>query len=133
MIKPRKGPALLACVLYGLGLPALSLAAGPGPVRVSGEGSLSSDRTAPLTLGDLEQMALQRNPTLAQAAAQVEAARARTLQSGLYPNPTVGYTGERIGAAGTAGELQGLFIDQVIVTAGKLQLNRAKFAQEVSQ
>jgi cobalt-zinc-cadmium efflux system outer membrane protein len=86
-----------------------------------------------LTLLDFEQMALQGNPTLAQAAANVEAARGRALQSGLYPNPTVGYVADRIGAAGSAGELQGAFIDQTIVTAGKLRLNRAKFAQEVSQ
>src|SRR5262249_18296630 len=31
------------------------------------------------------------------------------------------------------GEQQGLFIDQTIVTAGKLRLNRARFAQETSQ
>jgi cobalt-zinc-cadmium efflux system outer membrane protein len=86
-----------------------------------------------LTLADFEQMALQGNPTLAQAAANVEAARGRALQSGFYPNPTVGYVADRIGAAGSAGELQGAFIDQTIVTAGKLRLNRAKFAQEVSQ
>jgi cobalt-zinc-cadmium efflux system outer membrane protein len=88
---------------------------------------------AALSLADLEQMAVQGNPTLAQAAANVEAAQGRTLQSGLYPNPTVGYEADRIGAAGTAGELQGAFIDQTIVTAGKLRLNRAKYAQEVSQ
>jgi cobalt-zinc-cadmium efflux system outer membrane protein len=86
-----------------------------------------------LTLTDLEQMAVQGNPTLAQAAANVEAARGRALQAGLYPNPTVGYVGERIGAAGTAGELQGAFIDQTIVTAGKLQLDRAQSVHEVSQ
>jgi cobalt-zinc-cadmium efflux system outer membrane protein len=86
-----------------------------------------------LSLSDLEQMAVQSNPTLSQAAANLEAAHGRALQSGLYPNPTVGYQGDRIGAAGTAGELQGLFIDQTIVTAGKLRLNQAKFAQEVSQ
>ena len=100
-------------------------AAEPAPVQAAG--------TAPLTLADLEQMALRGNPTLAQAAANVEASRGRALQSGLYPNPTVGYTSELIGVEGTAGELQGLFIDQTIVTAGKLRLNRAKFGQEVSQ
>src|SRR5439155_15061164 len=62
-----------------------------------------------------------------------EAGRGRAVQSGLYPNPTVGYTGERIGAAGTAGELQEAFINQTIVTAGKLSLNRARFSQEISQ
>src|SRR5205085_5500455 len=56
-----------------------------------------------------------------------------TKQGGLYPNPTIGYVGERIGAAGTAGEMQGLFIDQTIVTAGKLRLDRAKSAQEISK
>src|SRR5438270_13652759 len=90
---------------------------------------LSSPSPTTPTLADLEQMALQGNPTLAQAAARVEAARGRALQSGLYPNPTIGYLGEQIGSAGTAGE-QGGFIDQLIVTRGKLRLNRAKFAQE---
>jgi cobalt-zinc-cadmium efflux system outer membrane protein len=86
-----------------------------------------------LTLADLQHMALQGNPTLSQAAAQVEAARGRALQAGLYPNPTVGYEADRIGAAGSAGEMQGAFIDQTIVTAGKLRLSRAKYAHEVSQ
>jgi cobalt-zinc-cadmium efflux system outer membrane protein len=86
-----------------------------------------------LNLAALEQLALERNPTLSQAGANIEAAQGRAQQAGLYPNPTVGYAGERIGAAGTAGEMQGLFIDQTIVTAGKLRLNRDKFAQEVSQ
>jgi hypothetical protein len=35
--------------------------------------------------------------------------------------------------AGTAGELQGAFIDQTIVTAGKLRLNHSQYAQEMSQ
>jgi cobalt-zinc-cadmium efflux system outer membrane protein len=86
-----------------------------------------------LNLAALEQLALERNPTLLQAGANIQAAQGRAQQAGLYPNPTVGYAGERIGAAGTAGEMQGLFIDQTIVTAGKLRLSRAKFAQEVSQ
>src|SRR5438874_4985011 len=88
--------------------------------------------TQALTLADLEQAAVNANPTLAQAAAQVEAARGRTLQSGLYPNPTVGYQGDEIGVNGTAG-FQGVFIDQLIITGGKLRLNRARFQQEVCQ
>ncbi|MFL5243804.1 MAG: TolC family protein [Gemmataceae bacterium] len=86
-----------------------------------------------LNLPALEQLALERNPTLLQTGANIEAAQGRAQQAGLYPNPTVGYSAERIGAGGTAGEMQGLFIDQTIVTAGKLRLSRAKFAQEVSQ
>jgi cobalt-zinc-cadmium efflux system outer membrane protein len=86
-----------------------------------------------VSLANLEQLALQNNPTLTQAVANIEIARGHALQSGLYPNPTFGYVADRIGAAGTAGEMQGLFIDQTIVTAGKLRLNRAKSAQDVSQ
>jgi cobalt-zinc-cadmium efflux system outer membrane protein len=55
------------------------------------------------------------------------------LQAGLYPNPTVGYQGELIGAQGTAGDFQGGFIQQEIVTAGKLRLSRAKYQQEAYQ
>jgi cobalt-zinc-cadmium efflux system outer membrane protein len=99
--------------------------AGPGPARVA--------EAAPPSLTDLEQLALHGNPTLTQAEANVEAARGRAVQAGLYPNPIAGYEADRIGAAGTAGELQGAFIDQTIVTAGKLRLSRAKYAHEVSQ
>src|SRR4029077_5216314 len=84
---------------------------------------------APLTLADLEQMAIQGNPTLAQAAAAVEASRSKALQAGRYPNPTIGYAGDQIGIAGAAGELQGGFVQQTIVTAGKLRLSRAKYNQ----
>jgi cobalt-zinc-cadmium efflux system outer membrane protein len=84
----------------------------------------------PLCLADLEQMALRGNPTLAQAAAAVDASRGKALQAGLYPNPTIGYIGDQVGAAGTPGELQGGFVQQTIVTAGKLRLSRAKYNQE---
>ena len=88
-----------------------------------------------LGLSDLEQIALARNPTLVQAAAQIDISRAKAGQAGLYLNPTIGYQGELIGAkneAGrsTAGEFQGGFIQQEIVTAGKLRLSRAKYQQE---
>ena len=87
----------------------------------------------PLTLQTLEQWALERNPTLAQAAAQIGISQGRALGAGLYPNPSVGYVAEQIGAEGTAGELQGLFVEQEIVTAGKLRLSRAKYASEAQQ
>src|SRR5207245_9595257 len=83
-----------------------------------------------LNLADVDQMALKGNPTLTQAAAAVDASRGKALQAGLYPNPTIGYVGEQIGIAGTAGELQGAFVQQTIVTAGKLRLSRAKYNQE---
>lgn len=86
-----------------------------------------------LTLESLEQLALERNPTLVQAGAQVQISRGKALQAGLLPNPEVGYVAEQVGAEGTAGELQGLFVEQEIVTGGKLSLSRQKFAQEARQ
>src|ERR1700748_642855 len=47
-------------------------------------------------LSELEKMPSEHNPTLAQTRHEIESARARTLQSGLYPNPTVGYRGDEI-------------------------------------
>jgi cobalt-zinc-cadmium efflux system outer membrane protein len=119
---------LLGCIVMSLGPINPVRAADPVPIQAPHTASATF-----LTLADLEKMAVQGNPTLAQAAANVEVAHGRAVQAGLYPNPTVGYTGERIGAAGTAGELQGVFIDQTIVTAGKLRLDRARSAQEASQ
>lgn len=84
---------------------------------------------AALALADLENLALANNPTLAQAAATIEHSRAMAQQAGLYPNPTVGYVGDLMGVNGTAGELQGGFIQQTIITAGKLRLSRAKYNQ----
>ncbi len=87
---------------------------------------------AGLTLADLEERAESCNPTLAQAAARVQAARAQCLQAGLYPNPVIGYLGSEIGNEGRAGQ-QGGFIGQEVVTAGKLRLNRAVAGQEIRQ
>src|SRR5215471_12605242 len=75
-------------------------------------------------LAELERMALSRNPTLAQAAAAITSAKGRRLQSGLYPNPSVGYEGEEIRGGAFGGGEQGFFVQQSIITAGKLGLNR---------
>src|SRR5262249_45078478 len=45
-------------------------------------------------------------------------------QAGVYPNPNAGYEADQGGTANTAG-LQGGFLEQTIVTAGKLTLARA--------
>jgi cobalt-zinc-cadmium efflux system outer membrane protein len=88
---------------------------------------------APLTLAGLEAMALQKNPTLVQAAAHIEMSRGKAQQAGLYPNPTVGPFGDQIGARNAIDERVGAFIEQEIVTAGKLRLSRAKYNQEAYQ
>ncbi len=77
----------------------------------------------PMTREDLEKEAIRRNPTLAMATAMIEAAEGRRLQAGLYPNPSFGYNSESATPATRGGE-QGFIIQQTIVTANKLGLNR---------
>jgi cobalt-zinc-cadmium efflux system outer membrane protein len=79
---------------------------------------------APLTLTDLQRLALANNPALRQAAAQVQAARGNAVQAGLWPNPTVGFQGDNINTASSSGYL-GLFVSQTIKTMCKPQLARA--------
>src|ERR1700732_1798570 len=85
------------------------------------------------TLEELQQMALQNNPTFRQSAANIQAAEGRKKQSGLYPDPTVGYQGEQIRGGSFHGGEQGVFVQQDIVLGGKLGLNRKNFDQELQQ
>ncbi len=80
---------------------------------------------APLRLPDLERMAIENHPAIAQAQASVRAAEGRTMQAGLYPNPTIGVGGDENspGPIIRGGEFGG-FIEQRIVTGGKLRLDR---------
>ncbi|HLA85163.1 MAG TPA: TolC family protein [Thermoguttaceae bacterium] len=84
-----------------------------------------------LTIAELEGMAWANNPTLVQAARQIDALRGKQLQEGLYPNPHMGYLGEEMGDDGRAGQ-QGGFLGQEIVTGGKLRLNRAVVGHEIT-
>jgi cobalt-zinc-cadmium efflux system outer membrane protein len=86
----------------------------------------------PLTLETLEGMALAGNPSIARAQALVSAARGNWLQVGLPPNPQFGYQGQQLGSEGLA-EQHGAMAQQEIVRGGKLRLNRAVAAQEVSR
>ena len=93
--------------------------------------SVSEKKT--ITLEELQQMALQNNPTFRQSAANIQAAEGRKKQSGLYPDPTVGYQGEQIRGGSFHGGEQGFFVQQDIVLGGKLRLNREIFDQELQQ
>lgn len=88
----------------------------------------------PLRLEDLEQMALRRNPSISQANASVRTAQALRRQAGLYPNPTVGYTGDEInrGQVFNYGE-HGIFVEQRFVTGGKLGIAKKLAEQEMVQ
>ena len=102
-----------------------------GAVPLGAQGPAAERKT--ITLEELQQMALQNNPTFAQAAANIQAAEGRKKQSGLYPNPTVGYQGEQIRGGAFHGGEEGFFVQQDIVLGGKLGLNRKIFDQELKQ
>ena len=87
-----------------------------------------------LRLEDLEAMAIQRNPTLAQAEASIRAAEGRRRQAGMFPNPIAGYFLEEF-AFRSPGETmeQGVFIEQTIPLGGKLTKARRVFAREKDQ
>jgi cobalt-zinc-cadmium efflux system outer membrane protein len=87
-------------------------------------GQQSKDGGGPVySLEDLEAKALQNNPTLPQAEADLRSAQGRRVQEGLWPNPTVGYVGDEIaGGRGVNGGRQGGFVEQTIVLGRKLYL-----------
>lgn len=86
-----------------------------------------------MTLEQFDQLAVANNPTLAQARSEIRAAKGRRNQAGLYPNPTVGYSGEEIKGGESRGGEQGFFVQQNIITGGKLGLSRQIFEQERRQ
>ena len=100
------------------------------PLRADGvEETEQSEQT--LRLADLEEMALKNNPTLAQADASIREAQGRKLQAGLYPNPVMGYMAEELALQAISNTSEHLFfLEQTIVTAGKLKKSRNIFAHQ---
>jgi outer membrane protein, heavy metal efflux system len=95
-------------------------------------GRVQENAKGPLvTLEQVQKMASESNPTVRQAEAEIRAAKARQQQSGLYPNPTVAYTGDEIRGGSVGGGKQGFFAQQTLVTGGKLGLSREVFGKEV--
>jgi len=120
---------LLTGGLYALFFVTLASVCGQSP------NAPSPSRTPPgLTLEDLVRISLEQNPALAQASVEIEIARGRAIQAGLYPNPRVSVVGEEMGGRdGPGGIITAPEINQEIVTAGKLRLSRAVADQEVDQ
>ena len=88
-------------------------------------------KTPLFTLDQAQSLAAVTNPTLQQAEAEIRAAKARHQQAGLYPNPTVGYSGDEIRGGSINGGKQGFFVEQTIVTGGKLARSKDVFAKEI--
>src|SRR6266568_2612896 len=107
----------------------------PGmPMPQNPEPEQPSPRPGPVyTLEQLQQSAIEHNPTLKQAQAEIRAAKGRKRQAGLYPNPTIGYLGEQIAGGSQRGGEQGGFIQQDIVLGGKLAAAQRVVEQERRQ
>ncbi|MGB7437500.1 MAG: TolC family protein, partial [Candidatus Acidiferrum sp.] len=65
------------------------------------------------------------------AEAEIRAAKARTQQAGLYPNPSIGYTSDEIRGGSVNSGKQGFFLEQTLVTGGKLNKSRNIQQQQI--
>ncbi len=83
----------------------------------------------PLSLATLEQLALENNPAIRQASASVSKTAGFRDQVGRYANPTITYSGQQLGDAGTDQHM--LTLSQDIVTGDKLALNQLVLNQSV--
>jgi cobalt-zinc-cadmium efflux system outer membrane protein len=79
----------------------------------------------PLDLAAVWGLALANNPTLREAAADVEAARGRQIQAGKYPNPHLAYRQEELGTQQAPAGTISVEVSQEIVTGGKRGLDVA--------
>jgi cobalt-zinc-cadmium efflux system outer membrane protein len=77
-----------------------------------------------MTLPELHEIALANNPQLVQAQAAITSFYGNAVQAGTHPNPVVGYEADTVGSAGTR-NYQGIFFNQQVKTAGKLNLARS--------
>lgn len=77
-----------------------------------------------LSVGDAIGLAIEHNPQLRAAGYRVDAASGRVLQAGLYPNPSLSFSGESIGAEAGSGGETAYAIEQEIVLGGKLRRAR---------
>ena len=87
-----------------------------------------------INLGDVERLAMQSNPTLAQAEAAIRAAQGRRRQAGMFPNPVVGYQGEEFAFRAFGDKSKHFFfIEQTIPLGGKRAKSGRVFEKEAVQ
>jgi cobalt-zinc-cadmium efflux system outer membrane protein len=125
----RAGSVPLAIEGNVLGLASAEAAGPTGPCQAAPPGPSAVDR---LDLPTLWGLAVANNPALREAAADIEAARGRLIQAGLYPNPRLIYNQDTIGSRLSP---QGNFTiqaNQEIVTAGKRRLDMAVAERETT-
>lgn len=102
----------------------------PPPQKVEQKSIITTEAVG---LSDLIALTLERNPRIAEVSLAIETARGRAIQAGLYPNPTVNFTGNELGdRTGPVGILS-VYTTQEIVTADKLNLSQSAIFKEVDQ
>ncbi|MFO1096499.1 MAG: TolC family protein, partial [Planctomycetaceae bacterium] len=99
------------------------------PAEDSERSSSAAGSEAGLTLAALEQLALEHNPAIQEAAAAAQKSVGYRWQVGRYPNPFVGYSGQQLFDAGTDQHLA--MIEQDFVTGKKLRLSEQVLDHEV--
>lgn len=94
--------------------------------------TLDAETHAGLTLAELERAAASSHPALAEARADIEAARGQFVQVGLPFNPVLQYRSEEIGNEGASG-VHKVNVAQTFITANKLELARQVQAQQIEK
>ncbi|MFO0964415.1 MAG: TolC family protein [Gemmataceae bacterium] len=110
----------------------LPVADGRGPATESGPGcrlGLPTVEVEKMTLAELLELASRQHPDLRIAQAQIEAARGKLIQAGLYPNPIFTWEGDEMNSPAGRTGTQGPIIQQEFVTAGKRRYAKAAAAQ----
>ncbi|MCA9040524.1 MAG: TolC family protein [Planctomycetaceae bacterium] len=122
--------SIVVCFTLGFALSELP-AQDPVPRKLTipecPEEGTENGRSTGITLEQLQQLAMQHNPTLAQARAETWKAHGQYVQEGLKPNPGIYYTSSEIGNEGSAGQ-HGAYFSQEFVTGGKLYLSSQIYA-----
>lgn len=111
----------------------------PAPTPVGKDSSRATSDSSPnvvtlasISLTDLENLALAKNPTLAQAQAAVTGQQGIYQQAGLYPNPQFGYLNSSASNPSVK-QSNGGFYSQEFVTANKLGLAQLAASEELKR
>ena len=86
----------------------------------------------PVSLAAVSELAYANSPAVRQAEADADASYGQVIQQGLHPNPTFGYQADQVqpgvklppGSGGNGAGQQGVYVNQLIKTAGKLTLQQ---------
>lgn len=81
-------------------------------------------RRPAISLNELQNLAVQYNPTLIAARANVTSLLGDAIQAGTHPNPMVGFESDTVGSSNNR-DYQGIYMSQTVITANKLGLARA--------